>query len=372
MKTQKLFWILAGLLVFAACNGAQHRFSLASEEQSFIQSSQEVVQRKIDILWVIDNSGSMAPFQQSLAENFQEFMQTFVQKNYDFHLAVTTTDAYLAAPSFRNNPALSLLRSGNATTSTGIPVIDNSTPDVVGTFTTNAMQGARGSGDERAFSSLRETLENPANAGFLRPDSFLAVIILSDEDDFSNPSRPERTTANAANFPDQDYSDPGMESVDSYLAYLNQKTNSKGSERNYNVSVIGVLDETCLNQHRARTAGTVIGKRMIELASKTGGVSGSICSSNYSSVLQSIQKRILELSTEFPLKRRPRVETIRISVNGISLAQDSENGWTYNPSTNSIQFHGTGIPPRAASVNIIYDPLEALKIEPASTGFNGL
>lgn len=359
--------ILISFLLTAACNGVEHRFSMPTTEQTFYQNSENVTQRKIDILWVIDNSGSMAPFQLSLAQNFQEFLQAFVQKNYDFHLAVTTTDAYLAGSQFRNDRSLSLLKDGNSGVPTGFPVMDPSTPDLLGVFVNNALQGTQGSGDERAFSSIAETLENPANNSFLREGSFLAVIILSDEDDFSNPYRPERTTSNAASNPDQDYSAPGLESVNSYISYLDRKTNSTGLQnRNYNVSVIGVTDQACLLQHQAQTAGTILGKRMMELAEKTGGISGSICSSTYSTVLQSIQKRIIELSTEFPLNRKPKLGTIRVYVNGTLLSQDSENGWTYNPNSNSILFHGNGIPPQAAAVSVVFDPIEALKPHEAS------
>src|SRR5262249_20133035 len=50
--------------------------------------------RKVDILWVIDSSGSMAPKQLRLAQNFTKFVQQLVAANppIDFHIAVATTD----------------------------------------------------------------------------------------------------------------------------------------------------------------------------------------------------------------------------------------------------------------------------------------
>ncbi len=50
--------------------------------------------RKVDILWVVDSSGSMEPKQQRLAANFQGFINQLVAANppIDFHIAVTTTD----------------------------------------------------------------------------------------------------------------------------------------------------------------------------------------------------------------------------------------------------------------------------------------
>ncbi|MFW1373635.1 hypothetical protein ACEV99_23340, partial [Vibrio parahaemolyticus] len=63
--------------------------------------------------------------------------------------------------------------------------------DLVTTFVTNAYQGDQGSGDERAFRSMQLALDDSQNAGFHRHDAYLAVIILSDEDDFSGDSRVE-------------------------------------------------------------------------------------------------------------------------------------------------------------------------------------
>ncbi|MEZ0392899.1 MAG: hypothetical protein ACAH59_11835 [Pseudobdellovibrionaceae bacterium] len=346
-------------MLLAACQGAKHSFTLVPDEQSFQQNSLEVVQRKIDILWVVDNSGSMTPFQQSLTENFQAFLQDFLQKDYDFHLAVTTTDAYLADPQFRNQPTLSKFRDGGTLPARGFPLIDNQTPDPLATFTANALQGSSGSGDERAFSSFKASLSNPANSQFLRKDSFLAIIILSNEDDFSNPTRPERTTANAGTYPDQNYSDPGLESIDSYVSYLDQLTLSQNENRNYTVSAVTVLNQECVDSYPGQ--GLTIGRRVIELAQKTGGVLGSICSPNYSQVLNNIQKRIIELSTEFPLKRIPKLGSIRVHINGDPLIEDAENGWTYNSVKNSILFHGKGVPPKAATVSIYFEPAESLK-----------
>src|SRR5262245_51904437 len=50
--------------------------------------------RKVDILWVVDSSGSMAPKQARLASNFNNFVDQLVNANppIDFHIAVISTD----------------------------------------------------------------------------------------------------------------------------------------------------------------------------------------------------------------------------------------------------------------------------------------
>src|SRR5690606_21483555 len=46
----------------------------------------------VDILWVIDNSGSMGNEQADLADNFNLFIQDFITRGIDFKMAITTTD----------------------------------------------------------------------------------------------------------------------------------------------------------------------------------------------------------------------------------------------------------------------------------------
>ncbi len=57
----------------------QEKFSVGSSE-------------KIDILWVVDNSGSMCQEQKVLRDNFRLFVQELNATNLDFHIGVTTTD----------------------------------------------------------------------------------------------------------------------------------------------------------------------------------------------------------------------------------------------------------------------------------------
>ncbi len=49
---------------------------------------------KIDILFVVDDSGSMKPEQQNLYDNFGDFINFFYDKGFDFRVAVAKTSAY--------------------------------------------------------------------------------------------------------------------------------------------------------------------------------------------------------------------------------------------------------------------------------------
>lgn len=340
---------LAGSL--AGCGKSSVSYSLLEASSGFSQAD-ATVNNKLDILWVVDNSGSMDPLQQNLANNFSSFISNFQTKGYDFQLAVTTSDAYLATSSYRNQPARAAYRDGGF----GFPIISPSTPNLIQTFIANATQGSSGSGDERVFQSMATALASPLNSGFPRPGAFLAVVILSDEDDFSDPNRVEGSWLYGGPA-DHSYSNPGLVSIDSVIANLDQVTGSTAGSRRFNVSAITVLDNTCLASHQAQAPAAIIGQRYVELANRTNGVLGSVCDPSFSSSLQFIQQRIAELLTAFKLDRLPIPSTIRAFVNGVLVPQDAANGWTYDSSSNSVIFHGTGVPPSNARIQIAFDPV---------------
>lgn len=342
---QLCFMALLTLSTLVGCGEEKPTFSLLPE-QNFFQQGGGVVNNKLDILWVMDNSGSMQPYQNNVAANFNAFMTQFVSKGYDYKIAVTTSDAWRAP--FIPNPNFAKFRDGtDATSHTGVFVITPSTLNPINVFSINIKQGIAGSGDERAFQSFKESLNSPLNAGFLRDDSFLAVIIISDEDDFSH---------DGGNYINRDYSYAGLHSINHYTTYLDTLTNSTGDTRRYSVSAMAILDNACLT-NPATHPGAIIGTRYMQLVSATDGVQGSLCSTNFADELTKIQSKIAELSTQFFLNRVPLVETITVKVNGISVPKDSTNGWSYISSSNAIRFHGSAIPAQGAIIQVDFDPV---------------
>jgi len=317
--------------------------------------------RKIDILWVIDNSNSMKTSQENLANNFQSFIEKFQSLKFDYHIAVAATDSWrtLYDP---KSPNHSLLRDGDDSTAhSGQFVIDKNTVDIVGTFIKNAELGVLGTkgsagtyipaGDERAFSSMKATLENPANSAFRRQDAYLAIIIVSDEDDFSREGLYSSTNPST-------YDNPKLESVQSYVDFLNSYTGrtSPDAPSNYSVSTITVEDDICRDTLDSDGFARYPGARYMQFANATGGHIGSLCTP-FNDTLASISDSIVNYTSVFPLTRVPIVETIKIHINGILIPNNDTNGWTYRASDNSIWFHGDSTPPSGASIRIDFDPV---------------
>jgi len=233
---------------------------------------------KRDILFVVDNSGSMETSQLAALASAEAMIRDLQAGSVDFQIAVTTTDAYRAQ--FVNKPECSVFRDGPMNSAcarvtgvhySGVRIIDNFTPDIVDVFRTNFMQtisekSLYGHGDERAFMSIQAAFANTENTNFLRADSFLHIVILSDEEDFSHPQP----------FLNENYDNAELIPIATMVDYLDQLTSSSSANRRYKVSAIAIFDELC-RQELSTGFSRKIGRRYGELADATGGEKVSLC-----------------------------------------------------------------------------------------------
>ena len=165
-------------------------------------------ERKLDLLFVIDNSGSMEGEQQSLARNFPLMAERLGRIDGglpNLHLAVVSTDLGAGVQGvdsdctgvgdngeFQNSPPA----GESCEVPDGAYIIDegaqadgkrNYKGDLGDVFSCMARLGAEGCRFEQSLEAMRRALDgtNSKNAGFLRDDAVLAVVILTDEDDCS-------------------------------------------------------------------------------------------------------------------------------------------------------------------------------------------
>ncbi|MEZ4366319.1 MAG: VWA domain-containing protein, partial [Kofleriaceae bacterium] len=153
--------------------------------------------QQIDLLFVIDNSGSMQQEQANLAANFPGFIAVLEASGLDYRVGVTTTGRDYAYQLATPIGAIAMDQDGGdnghllAPSGCGMtrPWIEQADADPAGTFACLAAVGTSGPSDEMPLGALRDALEDRmldgSNAGFLRPDALLAVVILTDEDDCS-------------------------------------------------------------------------------------------------------------------------------------------------------------------------------------------
>ncbi len=177
-----------------------------------------VTQRSVatDILFVIDDSGSMADEQQLLRAALSRFITDLASSPIvnDYQIGVTTTSVaefdgtatYGATPYPRGivtaiDPIVDPMNPGTwgdfLWDSTqgfyGNRILPWDSGTLITDFQTNVLVGTNGSGREQPFAAMELALTTQAaagmkNAAFLRPGARLAVIFLSDEDDCSGPT----------------------------------------------------------------------------------------------------------------------------------------------------------------------------------------
>jgi hypothetical protein len=162
---------------------------------------------KLDLLFVIDNSGSMASEQRRLRSDFKHMMEAFEKRAgiADLHVAVVSTDvgaANVDCGESGKRPGGDLgqfkvgngcgLMSGAKFLSSQPGVAKNFEGSLTDVFSCMSDLGTKGCGYEHTLLSMRLALDDkntPENAGFLRRDADLGIVIITDEDDCSAPPR---------------------------------------------------------------------------------------------------------------------------------------------------------------------------------------
>jgi hypothetical protein len=349
--------------------------------------------RKVDILWVIDNSGSMSEEQSKVRTNFQAFIQYLTQADppIDFHIGVVSTDT--------SDPN----HSGKLLTKQGLPKFiscgrasDNdpytcNVNNAVSAFQTMVDIGTNGSADEKgllaAHLALTEPLKSSYNAGFLRADAALYVIVVSDEEDAS--CAPVNVTGFGGGC-----SEPLVYGTTDYYTRFLEGLKGFGNKPLSALAVIAAtsnqpykcLDPFTANQSCSAVSETELSSqacltgvqgnrqvlcfrgcsagadgianyapRYIAVANGTGGQAIDICSSNYAPALASLGFAVSGLRRDFPLSRAPFENTLKVSVkqpNTSTFVAADPSTWDYiaceSGRTNFIRF--TGTPPVADAV----------------------
>jgi len=237
------FWSL-GLALLSGCG----QYSLAPVNPyraTFDEFSMDLGTKRVDVLFVVDSSGSMGSEQATLARSIGSFIQSFSdsRRKIDFHIGVITTDtlmvghhgvqvrtengsdivqvpdgtrtknltvklsdyALFSGPGslvvrnvgFDGLPINHVDLSGNPVNASNIAAVakylhSGMSPALVQSrFKLDAMPGTNGSGYESPLLSIVQFLQADKlagwNQGFLRADSLFSVVVVTDEDESIGP-----------------------------------------------------------------------------------------------------------------------------------------------------------------------------------------
>lgn len=279
--------------------GVSHQWT----DESFNQTAAD--KKKLDIIWVIDNSGSMSEEQASLGTNFSNFIDDFIDENVDFKMGVTTTDTRTSGGGQAYSTSLADLTSARAQADEA---------DFKSDFARHVNVGIRGDGNEKGLQAS-ESFINRYKDSWMRSDAYLVVVYLSDEEDQSPKTKEE------------------------YLASLQAAKTNAGYVKAYSI----------VNTVPCTTGGGITCgyERYGYQADQTGGTVADI-KSNFATVLRDMGQQIINLLDTFPLAHDPVAGTVEVRVNGVVQA----SGWSVTG--RQLKFDAGSVPAVGASVQVRY------------------
>ncbi len=298
---------LLSLVVFVtACH--DYGFQEVRYTQTFVQDD---LNTTADMLFVVDDSPSMAEEQALLSSNFQAFVDVVEGTMADFQAGVVTTDV--------ESETAGLLRS---------EPITPETEDLADAFLEALDVGYYGSRDEQGFEAVSMALDGVRNPDFIRPGARLNLVFISDEDDHS-PSEIQ--------------------------GYLQAWRGLSGSGELVVHALVGNMPAGCASGVTAADPG----ERYIEAATLTEGYRDSICADDYSEILQRIGLDLSALEDTFYLEALPQPRSLEVWVDEVEVPRRDVNGWRYDGAINAIAFDGWAVPRPAMNVTVFYEILTA-------------
>ncbi len=330
--------------------------------------------REVDLVFVINNSPSMAAHQSRIAANLSRFRQLFHTRDLDYRIGVLTTDFVNAEPGRRadDQPYFKEVRSVQLDAA-GNPVLDSrgrpkqvtrqvasngslvSLPVMAQPWVTPQTSdrlfeelvkvGTSGDSNRTAFTSVYNFVAGSYNKqhSFLRPDATTIVVFFMDEEETRmalwkeqrNGPRQAEWIENGK-LPDlinqqNVRNSSGRQTLDGYINYwvLRPFIIAKGNKRGK------------IEMHAVVSPGNISHRRAAEL---TGGTVLNI-ESDFSGPLAALGDRIADtvaVALE-PVEGAATFykKSLRVLVDGKEVRADPQNGYVYDELTHSIRFQGT-------------------------------
>jgi len=263
----------------------------------------------VDILFVIDNSGSMGSNQTNIKNNFDTFMNAFTAAGVSYQVALITTDD----ANFVGD------------------IITNATVDPVTEFNNQVDSiGTHGSAHEKglwyAYESTTTGDASPGSAtGFQRSGARLVVVYVSDEPDWSHYAY---GSGGSTTMVPADYS----------ASLLSLKSSSDLVVAH---AISGDYPSGC-----STNGGAQFGDGYYDVVTDLGGTFMSICASDWSTTMDTLARESLA-QMAFALSDTPIENTIEVTVDGV-VSSD----WVYDIASNTVIF--TVSPADGSSIGITY------------------
>jgi hypothetical protein len=339
--------------------------------------------RQVDLVFVINNSPSMAPHQSRIADNLRRFRQLFDERHLDYRIGVLTTDFVNAESGHfkevrsvqldaAGNPVLDSRQQPKKTTkrvaSNGTlvtllvmpqPWVTPQTPDSV--FAELVKVGTNGDSNRTAFTAVYNLVANYQHGdhALLRPDATTIVVFFMDEEEtrMATWEQGAGSTERRAQWV-EDGKLPDLlsqyntrypakrQTLDSYINFwvLRPFIIVKGNQRG-KIEMDAVVAPSNVSHRRA--------------AELTGGTVLNI-QSDFSGPLAALGDRIADTVAVALDPVGPGAtlykKSFRVLVDGQEVRPDPANGFVYDELTHSIRFQGAAKKQAfAAKIDITYE-----------------
>lgn len=322
MKKTSLIIQFLFLLFLSGCNGETaylfyEDLPVQELDDRIYPLSLLQVDKGIDVILVIDNSGSMAGIQNNVIRNAKLFFEQFAKQQYvNWKLGIISTDE-------SENPYLGFNRSFDSS------LIDPRDPlsfdRVVNTFQEAVGRlGTSGSASEYTFYNVKrhiDSFDGRAGESFLRGNSHLVVIMISDEEEQS-----------AGRFGESTY-----EALNYYNTMLNYIPSNKV------LRFYGAIDHKDLKDCDG-WGDPWKGSEFEKIIRESNGFVISACINNFGNELAKIGQDIAALVglPSLLLRRRPKIDTLKVFYEDTLLkagAEEEGGVWFYEEATNTINFY---------------------------------
>ncbi len=304
MKLIKLLG-LASTIFILSCQADPGPKKIPLEDKKLIDKSLNDISfnPSVDILFIIDDSGSMFSVQKQLAANSKLFIEQFFNTKFiDYHIGVTTSSLFDSS---------SKAPGGQLRNVEGYTYVDRITPagDIVLSNMLNV--GTSGSATEQFFSIHMNTFAEPllsgANRGFYREDAQLAIFVITDTEDQSS-----------------------FSALEAY-EFLRDLKNKDERKLHYAAALVHV-DPNCRSSENMDPRKI---RSIIELFQERG-YKFSLCQPNYGEDLATVATRLIRSASTVYLDQLPDVTTLQVFYGDQRLLNDPLKGWVYDPDRNAI------------------------------------
>jgi len=331
MRSPALPWLRfalpAAVLVTAGCKSDNSLAKLDADDAFY-----QVEAGEVDVLLVVDNSGSMQPYQEKLSTNFESFLAYFTgYVDYRIGVVTSTLENPEALGGCTQEEIDAIPDGGELVGGTWISDED---ADGSARFAELVQVGTCGGGYEMgletALLALTPPLSDGANSGFLREDAYLSIIFVTDEEDSSPLSTND---------------------------YINAFRSIKGASARgrFNASALVVTDEADCTDEQL-DAGASENVRMVDVANQTDGVVGSICSGDFNDIVTELSLASSRLKDIFYLSETPDAGTLVVGVGEEEVPCDA-GVWSYQKVDGrpALVFERDQLPPPGSRITASYD-----------------